>query len=187
MEEPVKIRSGVTTVWTKDLPDYSASDSWALKYRLAGTTANYPVTSVGVGTAWTVTITADTSKSWVAGTYTLLGYVEKGTGASVERHDIFIGTVEVLPNIAEAVSASDLRTHARKTLALIESAIESYAVRPVEEIMIAGRTIRRPKLEQLVSFRAKYRFLVKQEEMAERAANGLEAGGGILVKFNQVR
>lgn len=187
MAEPAKIRSGVTTGWTKDLPDYPVSGSWALKYRLAGAEANYTVVASGVLTVWTVTITADASKAWVPGTYNLLGYVEKGADAALERHDVFTGTIEVLPNIAGAVSASDLRTHARKTLALIEAAIESYAIRPAEEITIAGRTIRRPTLQQLASFRARYQFFVKQEEVAERAANGLESGGGILVKFNQVR
>ena len=187
MNEPKQIRGGITTSWLEELSDYSATNGWALKYRLAGTTGNYDVTAVGVGTVHTVTITADVSKEWIAGSYILIGYVEKGTGASLERHDVFNGTIDLLPNIAGATAAADYRTHARKTLALIEAAIESYAVRPVEEITIAGRTIRRPKLEQLVSLRSRYQFLVKQEGMSERAANGLEAGGGVLVKFNSVR
>lgn len=187
MNEPAKIRAGVTTTWEEGLSDYSATDGWALKYRLAGTTANYDVNAVGVGTVHTVTITADISKAWIAGTYTLLGYVVEGSDASVQRKDISVGTIEVLANIAEATSAADYRTHARKTLALIEAAIESYAVRPVEEITIAGRMIRRPTLKALASLKSRYQFLVKQEQMAERAANGLDPGGNVLVKFNAVR
>lgn len=186
MDEPTTIRAGVTTIWTKVLSSYSASDSWALKYRLFGVSAKYDITATGVGTSWTVTITADASKDFVAGLYTLEGFVEKGTGASLERYEVFTGTIDLLPNIAGAAAAGDLRTHARRELALIEAAIEKWTGRPIE-LIIDGKTRIYQKLQELYSVRQFYLGEVRSEENAERVSHGQKSSKSLKVSFGPPR
>ncbi|MEW6511873.1 MAG: hypothetical protein AB1428_13055 [Bacteroidota bacterium] len=157
-----------------------------LKYRLAGLISQYTVSAAGSGTAWTVTISSAVSKDWVAGSYTLIGYVEKGTGENLERHEIFSGTITLLPNIPDASAASDLRTHGRRALALIEAAIEKWIGRPIE-LTIDGKSRVYQKLEELYAVRGRYAAEVKSEENAERVANGLKSSKSLKVSFGPPR
>lgn len=182
MNAPLKIRSGDTIAWTEEFGDYSSTSGWAFKVRLVGETSYAAITASGSGTTYTVTIAASITATYLPGTYKLIGWVEKGS----ERYTMFETTIAVTANQAITVSDAGALSHARRTLALIESAIESYAVRPVEEITIAGRTLRRPALATLVTLRSRYQYFVRQEEGAERSANGLDFGGRINVRFGSV-
>jgi len=186
MDEPTTIRAGMTTSWTKVLSSYSQVDGWALKYRLAGVSAQYDIAAVGVGTSWTVTIKSDTSKGWVAGSYILTGFVEKGTGADLQRFEIFNSTVGLLPDTAAAASAIDLRSHARRELALIEAAIEKWTGRPIE-LIIDGKTRIYQKLQELYSVRQFYAAEVKSEVNAERVSHGQKSNKSLKVSFGPPR
>lgn len=170
--EPTQFRAGDTVLWSKSLADYSPADSWVLKYKFVGSAGKSDdITATVSGDAWVVTVAKTVTAALAAGIYTLIGWVEKGT----ERYTVAETTVQILTNIAIASAATDTRSHARKTLALIEAAIESYAVRPVEQLSIAGRTWTRPSLETLNRLRSKYAKLVRREVEKERRAKGLPA------------
>jgi hypothetical protein len=178
MNEPKEIRSGDTVSWDEVLPGYP-SDAWTLKYRLLGENNYDAVEAAESGSGYKATITAAVTKTYLPGIYTLVGWVE-ATGL---RYTVSTTTVTVLPDPAAGGEGADTRSHARKTLALIESAIESYAVRPVEELTVAGKTLRRPTLEKLFALRSQYIQAVKQEDQKERIAKGLKAGGSMKVTF----
>lgn len=180
--EPTQLRAGDSVSWTKSFSPYTASNGYQLKYRLIGSAGKTdPVPAVASGDAWTTTFTTAYTKDLVAGIYTLLGWVEK----SGERVTVSETSIQLLANLVDAAAVTDTRSHARKTLALIEAAIESYAVRPVEQLSIAGRNWTRPSLEQLSRLRSKYTKLVRIEVEKERRAKGL-APKRIVAQFPRV-
>lgn len=166
--EPISFRAGDTIKWTKSLADYPASAGWALKYKFVGDKgAPAVIAAAASGDDFSVTITATTTAAYVAGIYTLQGWVEKAG----EQYTISVTTVEILANLSIS-SATDTRSNARKQLVLIETAIESYSVRPVESVSAFGRTWTRPSLRTLYNLRSRYLREIRKEEDAQRIAQG---------------
>lgn len=170
--EPTQIRAGDTVKWTRELADYPTSEAWALKYRIVGNGAEpREVTATIASGKYNITLGSTLTDDLAEGTYQLVGWVEK----SGERFTVYNRTLSVLPNLAAAAGATDTRSHARKTLALIEAAIESHAVDPVESLTIGSRTYTRPSLETLYNLRSRYAALVRKEENKERIESGGKA------------
>ena len=168
--EPTTLRAGDSIAWTKSFGTYTSANGYQLKYRLIGSAGvSAAFNAVASDDTWTTTITKAISTALAAGTYTLVGWMEK----TLERITVSETSIQILANLVDAAAATDTRSHARKTLALLETAIESYAVRPVEQISIAGRTWTRPSLEQLLRLRSRYAKLVRIEVEKERRAKGL--------------
>lgn len=166
--EPTSFRAGDTVKWTKSLTDYPASAGWALKYKFVGNQgAPSAIAATASGDDFSMTVAATTTAAYIAGIYTLQGWVEKAG----EQYTISITTVEILANLSTS-SATDTRSHARKQLALIETAIESYSVRPVESVSAFGRMWTRPSLRTLYNLRSRYLREIRKEEDAQRIAQG---------------
>jgi hypothetical protein len=158
--EPKSIRAGDTVKWMKSLLDYPAAD-WDLKYKIVGNaTSPVSVTAAENGDQFEITISATATADLAEGSYRLIGWVEDGT----ERFTIYDDILIVEANTPAATSATDTRTHAQRTLDLINAAIESYSTRPVEEIEIAGRRISRPSLKDLYTLKTKYEKVVRREK-----------------------
>lgn len=182
-KEPIQIRSGDTVKFTRELADYPTSEGWTLKYKIVGNGADpQEVSASVVSSKYSVTIASSITEDLATGIYQLIGWVEK----SGERFTIYDRTLDVLPNLASASGATDTRSHARKTLALIEAAIESHAVNPVESLQINNKTFQRPTLEMLNKFRSQYAALVRAEENKERIKSG-EKAKKIVIAFPAVR
>ena len=173
MEEITDFRAGDTVAWTKSSSDYPASAGWTGKYRLSGA-QQIDVTAAASGDDYLFTITAQTSASFTPGFYTFSGWVEKGSGASYERHELWSGLIEILTNLATQTGVQDNRSITRRTLEKIENAIYDYSTNPVDEIEIAGRRIVRPSLADLL----KFKNLLTSELAREDAATDLNAGLG---------
>jgi hypothetical protein len=63
---------------------------------------------------------------------------------------------------------SDLRSHARKVLDAIEAVIENRATTDVSSYTIAGRSLNRIPIDELLRLRSVYRNMVYQEEGKNR-------------------
>jgi hypothetical protein len=176
--EPSKIVAGDTVGWTKSLPDYPAA-SYTLKYELRGP-SSITITATGSGTEYTVAVLAATSDDYVPGIYSMYGVVSAGA----VRHTVFQGTIEVVENPTEIQPGTDTRGHARRTLALIEAAIENYAANPYQTITIAGRTKSNWSMSELLSWRDRYIQEAKREADAERVANGIPTRRRIFTRFS---
>jgi hypothetical protein len=183
MNEPRILRAGDVSTWSESFAEFPATSGWTLSYRLLGAINYSAVNAVANGDGFDVTFSSSETSKYSPADYLLVGYVAKGA----ERHTISETSITVKGDVLTEAGGGDTRSHARRTLALIEAAIESYASRPVDEITIAGRTVRRPSLAALLSFRSRYQYFVKQEEMKERADKGADPGGSVLWKFGGVR
>jgi hypothetical protein len=184
--EPQEIIAGDTLTWSKDLPDYSATDGWQLSYRLRGN-ANYDLawgTVVSAnGSGFVVSVPSATTHSWAAGTYWLFGFVTKTS----ERYQIIKVEVVVQPDSQSASQSFDGRSHAKKCLQAIEAMLEGNASREEQsyQIDIQGkmRQLQFCTKAELIQFRNYYKREVESELAAERIAKGLGGGRKILTRF----
>src|SRR5262245_1932840 len=105
--------------WRKTSGDFPASDGWSGKYRLSGP-AQIDVNGTVDVDDYLFTISSSSSMSIAAGTYTFAGWVEKGTGATKEKHTLWSGTVTVSPDLSAQKGVTDNRSQIRRTLQKIE-------------------------------------------------------------------
>jgi hypothetical protein len=171
--EPAELRTGDTWKWTKTLADYPAS-AWTLKYRFKNAAGGFEITATASGDDYSVTVAATTSAGYAAGTYSWMAWVEGGTS---EKYTVDSGVCTINPDYRSgtATAAFDDRSHARKTLAAIESWIESSNP-GVAEYEIAGRRMKYWSAADLIKLRLRYQQEVAAEIAAENLANGIGAG-----------
>ena len=177
--EPTAIRAGDSVVWTRELPEYSAADGWALKYRLLYTSGTaVDIASTGAGTLHTVSLTAANTGAYVAGTATLVAYVEKGSGGSLERATLESTPITILANLITAAN-HDGRSANQIALANARTALAAYMAKGqlhVAEYDIAGRRMKfrdANQIRELVQF---YEHEVFKETALAAAVNGVSAG-----------
>lgn len=169
--EPLELRAGDTWEWRReDLDDYPAG-TWTLTYRFKNAAGGFEVVASADGVDFAVTVTAATTASYTAGTYTWAAQVVNGT----TKKTVDTGTLKVLPNLfaGSASTASDQRTHAKKVLDAIEAVIEGRASLDQEEFQIGGRMLKRTKLSDLLMLRSRYAAEVAREQASEKLANGI--------------
>lgn len=171
--EPDTLRAGDTWKWTRTLADYPAS-AWTLKYRFKSAAGGFEITATASGDSYAMTVAAATSAAYASGLYTWIAWVEGGTS---EKYTVDTGHLTVNPDYrtGTATTALDDRSHARKTLAAIETWIESRNP-GVSEYEIAGRRMKYIPITDLLKMRAHYKAEVAAEDAAEAIRNGTGTG-----------
>jgi len=172
--EPSALRAGDTWRWTKSLADYPAT-SWTLKYRFKNAAGGFEITASTSGTDYSVTVAAATTAAYTAGVYSWLAWVEGGTS---EKYSVDTGIATIDPDYRSgtATAAYDDRTHARTVLDAIEAVIEGRASRDQESYEIAGRSLKRTPIADLLKMRQHYKAEVAAQDAAEKISNGLGTG-----------
>lgn len=182
--EPEKITAGDTIKWLKSFSDYSRSDGWVLSYQLRkdGGGQKIEFSTDASGADHLVNVSAATSGPWVAGRYTIYGFITKA--ATSERYQVYEGRIEILPNLATADEYYDGRSHARKVLDMVEAAIMGRADATVLSFNVEGQQIQFIPHVDLIVLHNKYRGLVANEDAANKIKQGLGSGRRILTRFN---
>ncbi len=177
--EPTIIIAGDTVKWKRiDLSaDYPAS-TWTLKYILRGPSVQN-ITAAADGDNYSITITAAATTVWTAGNYWWEAYVSKGS----ERYRVDSGTLKVQTNLEGVAGIYDGRSHVKRVLDAIEATIEGTATKEQASMTIAGRTIQRRTVQELLVLRDRYKAEYIAEQRAEKIKNGLATGGKILTRF----
>jgi len=184
--EPLIIVAGDTLTFTKVVANYPPSDGWTLNYALQGKTlaGSYsasPITfasATSTGSTYSISVAKTTTSAYAPGDYRLTGYV---TGGTSERHTVVSLDVVIIPDPSAAVPTS----HAVRTLALIDAAIEGRVPAHLTETIIDGQTIIRLPLDRLIELRAKYLAEVRSEIDARRVAAGLPSKRNSFVRFSR--
>lgn len=158
------LTAGDTLDFTTSVPEYPSSAGWTLKYRLAPRVAGTAIdlTASAESDGYRVQVAAASTIGWAAGFYTWTAYVEK----AAERYTVGRGQLEIRAASTTLAAGSDGRTHARKVLDAIESVIEGRATLDQQEYAIAGRSLKRMAIDELMRFRRIYQSEVKAEELA---------------------
>lgn len=171
---------GDTLEFTTAVPDYPASAGWTLTYRLVPRTSGSAISfnASASGDDYLVQVGSTTTAAWAAGEYSWSAYVTKVT----ERHTVDSGICTLLPD-PSLVAAQDKRGHARKVLDAIEAVIENRATLDQEEYAIAGRSLKRTPLPELLKLRQLYKSEVAAEDAAEKLAAGIATPRKIQVRL----
>ena len=93
------------------------------------------------------------------------------------------GRIEILPDLTQATSVTDLRSHVKKVLDAIESLLEGKASADILGYSIAGRSISKMNPTELIEWRDLYRVDYQREIDAEKLAKGLDSGRRVGVRF----
>lgn len=165
-----RFSAGDTLAFDERLPDYPASSGWTLNYRLvprSGGTA-YTFASTASGDLHAISVAAATTAAWVPGTYTWASWV--GSGAL--SHSIGSGTLTVLPNPRTAAGPLDLRSDAEVALDNVRATIRGKASADVLRYTIAGRSLERYAMSELVALESQLALQVRREQRAATLAAG---------------
>lgn len=156
---PVKLSAGTSLQLRRAFAPYKPSAGW--QYRLA-----FRIPGVGVFTAdaagdsFELTIPADATSAWPAGSYTFSERVASADGVVV--HEVGTGTITILPGL-ELTAGQDGRTHAQRSLAIIEAALEGRLGDGIHNYSIGGRAVAKITLPELIKLRDYYRLQVALE------------------------
>lgn len=180
--EPSVIVVGDSVAWTKSFPDYPATAGWTLSYsfQIPGSIED-PITfnAVSAGANYSISQTPTETALWVPGNYTWTSFVDNG----IDRHTVGTGSISLVPNPSEPFGA----THASRTLHLIELAIEGRIPAQLEQTTIAGQSILRIPLSQLMDLRLKYQAEVRAEQDRVRVATGQGSRRTMLARFRRAQ
>jgi hypothetical protein len=183
--EPAQLRLGDTWQWRReDLAGDYPAPTWTLTYRFKNAAGGFEIIASADGSNFAVNVTAATTAAYAsgAGTYAWVAQVSHGDG---RKFTVDNGSLDVLPNLfsGSATAASDQRTHSEKALDAIKAVIEGRASRDQEEYTIAGRSLKRTPIADLLKLLNFYETRVAAERNAEAIRNGRGVGGHIQVRM----
>ena len=190
MNIPSTIRSGSTTTWRENsLVDpygdaIQSTDSWVLKFYIR-TNSSSGLTATGstYGTGWQFDLSASDTAPLSAGDYFWQAEASKGA----TKYDVGSGAVEVLQSLAYSggVSSIQAKTQVQQDLESVQSAIRTLVSGGVvKEYSIAGRSLKKYDLSDLMTLESRLKYQLKREQKADLIANGLGNPAAMYVRFN---
>ncbi len=176
--EPFSIAAGETVLFERRLPDYPASQGWAITYSMRGQIAAIEFTSVADGDSHSVNVPAATTATWAVGEYILAGVVINAAGsvadgiAAGETHQIYYGALTVTQNVAAAPGNAPETTHYQRMVSALQQVMEGKALHDIKTSRIEMTMIERIDPKDYADFYAKYYRLRQNEIDDQRAKNG---------------
>lgn len=183
--EPSTLVAGDRWAWKRsDLHSDYPNDSYTLSYELrleaAGST-NITITASASGTDFLIEVGQATTSAYTVGIYHWDAYITRDSDS--ERIRIDYGSVTIKPDLANATT--DPRSHAKICLDAIEAVLENRATLDQKSYEIAGRSLERSSISELLSLKKHYKSLYAQEKKRERMRNGKGSGAMIKTRFRR--
>ena len=183
MDEPTYFTAGDTVEWEKSLSDYPASE-WTLTYHFWTASYDFSVVATSDNDDYLATISAAVSADVPAGKYEWNAVVSAGEGATLERHTVACGVLQVLADPSAGTGTGiDTRSAVKIALDAIDAVLAETATREQASYSIAGRALELRKPEELIALRAHYARLYAREKRELRITQGL-GGKRIYTRFN---
>jgi hypothetical protein len=176
--EPACVTAGDTVQWLKSLPDYPADDGWVLGYVLINAASKITLGSTASGADHLVGATAAASAAWASGAYEWQARVSR----SGEVFTVGRGRMQVLPSLSAATTL-DTRSSARRGLEAVEAYMADGNNIKAAGYTIAGRTLNRYTLADLIALKSHLQAEVVREDAAASLAAGLPDKRRIYVRF----
>ena len=181
---PSELQLGDFWAWKRDdlAADYPVAD-YALSYEFnlidGSTAANFTLTATESGNEYIISTSSTTS--YTLGNYNWISYITRSSDSA--RVKLEEGYVEIQDNYA--TTSNSVRSHAKKVLDAIEAVIENRASMDQQSMSIAGRSLSRMSITDLMTFRDRYKAEYLKEVKIARIKNGLASGNTIKVNFGQ--
>jgi len=147
------------------------------------------ITASADGDDYTFTVLPAVTRLWVAGAYKWQAYVYKASGTPsliTEKYTFYDGTITILPDLTQALSTTDNRSHVKKVLDAIEAVLEGKASQDVLSYSIAGRSISKMNPEELIKWRSFYQSEYQRELETEAVRRGEDNPKRVGVRFNRL-
>lgn len=179
MNEPTTIIAGNTYEWYATSGDKTPEEGYTLEYVLTGPSTGSITGSTYDTQTFYVKATATFTAALTAGTYTMYGLLSDGT----DRFTYSTTVLDVKANPATAGAGYDARSHARRTLDLIKTAIENITPDGVVSLSIAGRSKTNYSIGELLKLKSYYEAEVEREAAEERISKGMTGKSQIYLRF----
>ena len=184
-QEPIELVVGDYWVWKKDdlATDYP-TDSYSLSYEFhcdsgGGGNHQFTINAVEANNTYYIEVPTTTTDNYNPHDYIWGAYITRTSDSS--RVQVGEGKITILPNLAD--TNADLRSHAKKVLDSLEAVIEGRATIDQSSMSIAGRSLSRMSVDELLTFRNRYKSEYLQEVKLSRLKNHNVSGNTIGVKF----
>lgn len=175
--EPLFAIAGDTLKFLRSVPDYPASAGWSLGYTLVEKNHKITFGSTASGDDYLVNVSAATTATWAAHQYAWRAQVSKAG----EVYTVGEGRIEIKASFAG--NHFDTRSVARQGLEAIEAYLINVDNFQASQYEIAGRSLRRYSMTELLALRDRFKAEVLREEAAQRVANGLPDTRRVFVRF----
>jgi len=183
-EVPTELQLGDYWAWKKDnlSTDYPTA-SYALSYEFnlvdGSTASNFTLNATESNDEYLIEVSDTTS--YTKGNYNWVSYITRSSDSA--RIRLSEGFVEIQDNYA--TTSTSVRSHAKIVLDAIEAVIENRANIDQSSMSIAGRSLSRMSIDDLLTFRARYKAEYLKEVKQARIKNGRGSGNTIKVNFGK--
>lgn len=173
---PKQIRAGDSLKFNDSLSNYPAP-TWTLSYTLATADLIIEITSTADGSEHAIYEVLATTADWEPGKYRWQATVSDGT----DRFTVGTGSTQVLADLSQAGQGEIC--HVEKVISAIEAMLEGKATTDQQSFSVAGRTLSRYTIPELLAWRDKYKAELVRLERAERLSQGLGNSSKIRARF----
>lgn len=180
--EPNELQLGDFWAWKRtDLSTDYPTASYTLSYEFnlvdGSTAANFTLTATESNDEYIIEVSNTTS--YTSGEYNWVSYITRSSDSA--RIKLSEGFTEIQENYA--TTTSSVRSHAKKVLDAIEAVIENRATMDQSSMSIAGRSLSRLTIDELLQFRDRYKAEYLKEVKKARIKNKKDSGNTIKIRF----
>lgn len=156
--------AGENLSWALELPDYPATDGWAVTYYFRGASI-INVSGTGSGSDYSFVVTPAQSLALAPGRYFFQAFAAKST---TDKKLVDEGAIEVKPSLISAIAGFDGRSYNEKTYEAITQALGGVGGDGVQSYVVqnpngTSREIRNYGLTELTALHKYFGGLVAQE------------------------
>jgi hypothetical protein len=186
-KEPSTLVLGDYWAWKRDdLADTYPISSYALTYEFhndvgGGGVNKFTLTATEANDTYYIEAASSSTTGYAIGDYIWEAYITKASDSN--RVMVDSGRTTITQNLAD--TNADLRSHAKKVLDAIEAVIENRASMDQSSMSIAGRSLSRMSIDELMTFRDRYKAEYLKEIKLARIRNGQGTGNTPKVRFTK--
>ena len=184
-QEPDTLVIGDRWTWRRPdlVADYPTAD-YALTYEFhrdtgGGGQNQFTLTATETSDDYIIEIPSSTTAGYAANAYIYYAFITRTSDS--ERVAIDNGRAELVEDFSD--SNADVRSHAKTVLDAIEATIEGRASQDQMSYSIAGRSLSRMSIDDLMRFRDRYYAEYQEEIKKSRIKNKQDSGNLIKVRF----
>lgn len=181
--EPIEIVAGGYYLWKRtDLGTDYPNTAYTLTYKAriaGGGFPNISLTATASGDNYLVTITSAASAEFVVGDYKWQSFITRNSDSA----KVLLGEGEWKVVSDVGASTADFRTHAAIMVAKIESLLIGKADADVANYSIAGRSLTKLTMAELIEARDMFKAEVVKEQAEDRIKRGQKSQSTVFVRF----
>lgn len=175
--EPFELTIGDLWQWKRPDLFQAYGSGYSLSYKFncdsgGGGSHTFTINASTGSDNYNISVGSSTTANYNPHNYLWQAYITRSSDS--ERIKVDNGKLTLISNFVS--DTSDQRSHAKKVLDAIESVIEGTASRKEASYSIAGRSLSLTPIASLLSLRAQYRALYKNEVYRDRIKSGKPTG-----------